>query len=832
MRLQTDFVDLTAPLRPRSALEPPQPAAVEAARDDARRDWLQSNAHAALLRTALAQPESLRAPGVLGSRPLDFGVQLCGGERLLFRGLQVCNDSASGLLLLGLRLEPDCHLLSLHDDLGLGAGSAAAVLLPPGARYDVTVRLRVGASAAGLLACWLLATLETADGKRFVAGRRATAAVLDQRALAARSALSGEARPFVPARLRELWDRSAALLVLPPAHTALASNRAGLPILGAWIGANSAVWTPPPPASGQKKYKVQKRAMYLEFTRLFRLLRLEEAATAKALRTHDMFCVPLQRGAACAGGVRGELGALYTLRVPGLAENRPAVAMADFLHIRSAASDVAAEGLEVAAPVHSLALRDSTVTLWLGASTALMLAGVPPDEALSERCAGSMPESLRVHVRFSVDALLFQRISSAMAAETAVLPNEARPALLPGMPLPPLRGGLQEIPRLAPMNPLINEEQAQCVHRVCSGMADGAPYCLYGPPGTGKTMTVVECALQLLQQPGRGRILLCAPSPSAADILCARLAEAGVGVADMARINDPRRLLATIMPGALPFSRTVEAAGRGGWTETRTLCALPMPAELPLLRLFVATCASAALLRKVKLCFDAVLVDEAGQATAPETLIALCAPLTHTRTAILLAGDPRQLGPVLHSRAAAAAGLSQSLLERFADAASGPTAGGARKRMTQLVRNYRSHEDVLTLPSSLFYGGSLQCCALGEQTSMPDSWAAQQGMAARCRVHFHGVQGAQSRDGDAPSWFNAQEAAAVVEIVEELIAEAGLEVHDIGVVATFRKQVQLLRTLFRSRGLGGVRVGTVDDYQVCPALQCCSILTDSLWALS
>ena len=36
---------------------------------------------------------------------------------------------------------------------------------------------------------------------------------------------------------------------------------------------------------------------------------------------------------------------------------------------------------------------------------------------------------------------------------------------------------------------------------------------------------------------------------------------------------------------------------------------------------------------------------------------------------------------------------------------------------------------------------------------------------------------------------------------------------DIGVMAPYRLQVRKLRKLLRSRGLGGIRVGTVDDYQ-------------------
>jgi hypothetical protein len=40
-----------------------------------------------------------------------------------------------------------------------------------------------------------------------------------------------------------------------------------------------------------------------------------------------------------------------------------------------------------------------------------------------------------------------------------------------------------------------------------------------------------------------------------------------------------------------------------------------------------------------------------------------------------------------------------------------------------------------------------------------------------------------------------------------------LRVQDVGVIAPYRAQVLRLRQLLRGRGLGAVRVGTVDDYQ-------------------
>ena len=54
---------------------------------------------------------------------------------------------------------------------------------------------------------------------------------------------------------------------------------------------------------------------------------------------------------------------------------------------------------------------------------------------------------------------------------------------------------------------------------------------------------------------------------------------------------------------------------------------------------------------------------------------------------------------------------------------------------------------------------------------------------------------AQMREGEAPSFFNAQEAALLVELVEGLIAQtnaggrAGVRPDDLGIIATYRKQV-------------------------------------------
>ena len=43
--------------------------------------------------------------------------------------------------------------------------------------------------------------------------------------------------------------------------------------------------------------------------------------------------------------------------------------------------------------------------------------------------------------------------------------------------------------------------------------------------------------------------------------------------------------------------------------------------------------------------------------------------------------------------------------------------------MVQLVCNYRSHPNILALPSRLFYGDSLRAHAAPELTALPDEWS-------------------------------------------------------------------------------------------------------------
>ena len=69
-------------------------------------------------------------------------------------------------------------------------------------------------------------------------------------------------------------------------------------------------------------------------------------------------------------------------------------------------------------------------------------------------------------------------------------------------------------------NTRLNDRQKAAVSRILGAQGRPSPYIIFGPPGTGKTVTVVEAILQVhLQSAGGDRILACAPSNSAADLI-------------------------------------------------------------------------------------------------------------------------------------------------------------------------------------------------------------------------------------------------------------------------------------------------------------------------
>lgn len=133
-------------------------------------------------------------------------------------------------------------------------------------------------------------------------------------------------------------------------------------------------------------------------------------------------------------------------------------------------------------------------------------------------------------------------------------------------------------------------------------------------------------------------------------------------------------------------------------------------------RIIVGTCAALGILHNMG-CpaghFTHVIVDEAGQASEPEIMIPLSLAHSDSGTQVILAGDPKQLGPINQSRYAGYFGLNESFLVRllyqfpYQKDPVGFTTGYDPRLVTKLLMNYRSLPDLLALPNKLFYEAEL-----------------------------------------------------------------------------------------------------------------------------
>uniref|UniRef100_A0A8C9Y3G0 RNA helicase n=1 Tax=Sander lucioperca TaxID=283035 RepID=A0A8C9Y3G0_SANLU len=367
-----------------------------------------------------------------------------------------------------------------------------------------------------------------------------------------------------------------------------------------------------------------------------------------------------------------------------------------------------------------------------------------------------------------------------------------------------LNGRLASKPIPSPgkfFNPDLNPPQREAVKRIMAGECRPIPYVLFGPPGTGKTITLIEVILQVYHFLPSSRILVCTPSNSAADLICIRLHDSGfLHAASMARVNASCRQEESIPEVLRLYSRAGEDIRHASFH-----------------RIVVSTCSSAAMFHNIGLQvghFTHVFLDEAGQATEPESLIPISF-VSEKDGQIVLAGDPCQLGPIVKSKLAAAFGLGVSLLERLManQLYSRHDWGYNPNLVTKLIYNYRSHEALLTLPSKLFYKSEL---CFKAPRAIVDSLCQWKTLPKKgFPLLFHGVRGTEMREGNNPSWFNPVEAVQAMLYCCQLAKKLynPVDASDIGIIAPYRKQCEKIRVLLGKVGLSDIKVGSVEEFQ-------------------
>lgn len=347
---------------------------------------------------------------------------------------------------------------------------------------------------------------------------------------------------------------------------------------------------------------------------------------------------------------------------------------------------------------------------------------------------------------------------------------------------------------------MLNIEQSSAIALLLLGGGRTSPVTLLGPPGTGKTSTLTQCVVEIFKMYSESKILCCAPVNFSADVIISELRKKGVPSECMLRLNDPRRPVYSVKDDIIDCCIIEESTG---------IFKIPTAVEIGRYQIVVCTCIASEFLPKQL--FTHVLIDEAGQAIIPETLLplqSLISPsndVTNTSWGSWLCGDPKQLGPIVRNSIASNCGLSTSLLQLLVE-----------KRPSHncnLRQNYRSNDDILRLPSNMFYSSSLVYSGEGECV-VPPSVQWEEGLdESQVPLIFYGVNGEHARQGESQSYSNKMEAAVCVRLIKNLVDKEKVVADDIGVLALYRRQVYLIRTLLREHGLKNVRVGTLDDYQ-------------------
>ncbi|KAL0566482.1 hypothetical protein V5O48_015530 [Marasmius crinis-equi] len=483
----------------------------------------------------------------------------------------------------------------------------------------------------------------------------------------------------------------------------------------------------------------------------------------------------------------------YRLEVQGLSEGRPSVLVGDFILVRqeNATNKTWFEGR-----VHQV--HETHVSLRFGDNF-------------------STYRGTSFDVRFVLNRLSFRRMHAAVTNK-----NNPERLLFPGPHhLKQKRNRpvtQQQMDDITPINRLIGEdpEQLQTVAAIVNLPPGSVPFVIFGPPGTGKTVTLVEAIRQILARDPESRIVACAPSNSAADLLATQLLV--LGPTQLLRINSLTRPVKDLPTNLKKFSLI---------NDNEVFAMPPSPEYIKKFRVVVSTCLTAGVPASLGVeagFFTHIFVDECGQATEPAVMVPLKS-LVGDKTNVVVAGDNKQLGPIVHSALAAKFGLKESYLARVMDReiydledkggpGKGAEGGGKGVTIIKLVRNFRSHPAILNFSNEHFYNRELQFFGNPAMTHSLEN--ANELPKRGFPVVFHGILGKDMREAESPSFFNIDEANLVKKYIAGLVGDKKNKIkpEHVAVITPYHAQrIKILNLLHRDPKLRDIKVGSVEEFQ-------------------
>ena len=389
----------------------------------------------------------------------------------------------------------------------------------------------------------------------------------------------------------------------------------------------------------------------------------------------------------------------------------------------------------------------------------------------------------------------------------------------------------------------LNDSQLAAVRHVVSALDVAI---IHGPPGTGKTTTLVQAILETIRR--ERRVLVCAPSNTAVDLLTEKLAERGVNVI---RLGNPSRVSDLLLKHTLDAGVMAHASyakmhamrqtaeqhrdtasehvrnfgfeerQHRQWLreEARTLRQAADDLErfmtedvLESVQVITCTLVGASHRHIRHLSFETVFIDEAAQALEPGCWI----PIAKGQR-LVLAGDHHQLPPTVKSEKAAREGLRETLFEKCIQ----------RQPDTarMLTMQYRMHAHIMGFSSEKFYGGQL---VPHPSVRHADLAAYDPRFAFDLPVEFIDTAGCGYHEVAIPesrSTANPEEAHLLLERLAQLLAPCDSTEYDqrpltIGVIAPYRAQINYLKDAIEDSAVLNdlllqrrLSVGTVDSFQ-------------------
>eukprot|EP00526_Cylindrotheca_closterium_P002683 CAMPEP_0113620490 /NCGR_PEP_ID=MMETSP0017_2-20120614/10445_1 /TAXON_ID=2856 /ORGANISM="Cylindrotheca closterium" /LENGTH=1013 /DNA_ID=CAMNT_0000530163 /DNA_START=281 /DNA_END=3322 /DNA_ORIENTATION=- /assembly_acc=CAM_ASM_000147 len=368
--------------------------------------------------------------------------------------------------------------------------------------------------------------------------------------------------------------------------------------------------------------------------------------------------------------------------------------------------------------------------------------------------------------------------------------------------------------------PPLNESQIEAVSTVLQRPLS----LIQGPPGTGKTVTSATLVYHLTKQ-NMGQVLVTAPSNVAVDQLTEKIAATGLRVVRLAsktreatNSSVDHLCLHIMVPQAAgdefnKLQRLKDEIGDLSERDQKKYRSLRNRTEREILQaadVICCTCVGAGDPRLKNFRFRQVLIDEATQAIEAEALI----PIAMGAKQVVFVGDHCQLGPVVMCKAAAKAGLTQSMFERLVLVGNRPI---------RLQVQYRMHPALSEFPSNMFYEGSLQngVTETDRQLLNLPGFSGKEDFpwpVPSKPMFFYSISGMEEISASGTSYLNRTEASYVEKVVTYLL-RMGVTPAQIGVITPYDGQKKYVSEYMRRSGMltsalyEAIEVASVDAFQ-------------------